>query len=187
MPVKHETVSSQRVFSATTLEKSEMAWAVLNEIPDPEIPVISIVDLGIVRDVSAKNSAVSVTITPTYSGCPAMAAIREDIESRLKDAGFTEVLVVTVLAPAWSTDFISPAGREKMRAFGIVPPGANPQKGTSIHAGHSRAVRFMQNVIPCPRCGSSDTEKLAEFASTACKALHRCRACGEPFDYFKPL
>ena len=164
----------------TIANETEIAWSVLNKIPDPEIPVISIVDLGIVRDVSVKNSAVIVTITSTYSGCPAMAAIREDIESGLKDSGFTEVHVVTVLAPAWSTDFISPAGREQMRAYGIVPPGA------SIHAGHSR-VRFMQKPILCPRCASSDTEKLAEFASTACKALYRCRACGEPFDYFKPL
>ena len=156
------------------------AWEVLRGIPDPEIPVISIVELGIVRAVTVSGSRVEVAITPTYSGCPALHAIEEDIGARLRESGYSEVLVTQQLSPAWTTDWMAAGAREKLREYGIVPPHA--VQGTDAHRIHihSRAVA-------CPRCGSPNSEKLSEFGSTACKALYRCIDCREPFDYFKPL
>lgn len=167
----------QAAAAALTLEAAQAALAT---IPDPEIPVISITDLGIVRGVVVDGDSVVVTITPTYSGCPAMGVIEEDVGHRMRALGFSRVEVRTVFAPPWSTDWIAPEARERLRAYGIVPP--NPVRGTDTHRIH-----LFSRSIPCPRCGSENTERLSEFGSTACKALYRCVECREPFDYFKPL
>ena len=149
-------------------------------VPDPEIPVVTIEDLGILRDVrSAADGAIEVDITPTYSGCPAMDAIRADIERRLDAAGHGRVRVHLVLAPAWTTDWISAAGRRKLADYGIAPP-------TPRHT-HTGTHALLQLSIRCPLCGSPNTEELSRFGSTACKALWRCDSCREPFDHFKQL
>jgi ring-1,2-phenylacetyl-CoA epoxidase subunit PaaD len=154
----------------------ERALAAVAAVVDPEIPVLTIVDLGVLRGVDiAPDGVAVVTITPTYSGCPAMAMIALEIELALAKAGFPAARVVTTLAPAWTTDWMSAEGREKLRAYGIAPPEARG----------SRRALFGETAAACPRCGSGDTERLAEFGSTACKALYRCRACREPFDCFK--
>jgi len=158
------------------------AWEVLAGVADPEIPVLSVVDLGIVRDVRAGDGTLEVTVTPTYSGCPATEAIEASIRRALADAGLAAT-VRTALAPAWTTDWLTPAGRAKLARFGIAPPGARAE-GASAPL---RFVRAARERIACPHCGATDTERLAEFGSTACKALYRCRACREPFDYFKPI
>jgi ring-1,2-phenylacetyl-CoA epoxidase subunit PaaD len=146
---------------------------VVSAVLDPELRVVSIAELGILRDVSVDEGRVVVTITPTYSGCPAMDAIRADIETALHRAGHGEVEVRTVLSPAWSTDWITESGRDKLAEAGIAPPG------------HT-ATRLVLTVR-CPRCGSPDTEQLSRFGSTACKALWRCRACQEPFEAVKAI
>ena len=147
----------------------------LRRVCDPEIPVLTIADLGVLRDVRLSGEGVEVDITPTYSGCPAMSTITLDIELALARAGFDAVKVRTVLSPAWTTDWMSEAGRAKLLAYGIAPP-----------AGRSgRRALFGQDEVACPRCASLETERLSEFGSTSCKALWRCRACREPFDYFK--
>jgi ring-1,2-phenylacetyl-CoA epoxidase subunit PaaD len=156
------------------------AWDVLRGIPDPEIPVISIVELGIVREVIINGSSVTVAITPTYSGCPALHAIEEDISSRLRESGYNEVIVTQQLSPAWTTDWIAAPARERLREYGIVPP--DPVRSTDAHR-----INLFSRAIACPRCGSENSERLSEFGSTACKALYRCVECREPFDYFKPL
>ncbi len=158
----------------------EAAWAVLRGIPDPEIPVISIVDLGIVRGVTVTGSAVEVAITPTYSGCPALHAIEEDIGARLRESGFSKVIVTQQLSPAWTTDWIAADARERLRGYGIVPPIRT--QGTDSHRIH-----IFSRGVNCPRCDSENTEQLSAFGSTACKAMYRCIDCREPFDYFKPL
>jgi ring-1,2-phenylacetyl-CoA epoxidase subunit PaaD len=160
----------------------EAAWAVLEELTDPEIPVISLRDLGILRDVRAAADGLEVVITPTYSGCPAMSQIEDDVRSTLEKAGIP-ARVVTRLAPAWTTDWMTEAGKEKLRAYGIAPPHATPA-GSSV-------VRFIARpaqaeTVPCPHCGSANTRESAHFGSTACKALYKCQDCQEPFDYFKP-
>ena len=137
-------------------------WAILAEVPDPEIPAVSVVDLGIVRDVSAER----VTITPTYSGCPATAYIEQNIRAALDAAGYRSVGIETVLAPPWTTDWISDAGKAKLAAYGIAPPD-------------------LAKTATCPQCGSIDTEEVSRFGSTPCKAQWRCRDCLEPFDRFK--
>lgn len=154
---------------------------VLAEVTDPEIPVITIEDLGILRDVAVDDGHVTVTITPTYSGCPAMDEIRADIRTALAEHGWTDVEVRMVLAPAWTTDWMSEAGREKLRAFGIAPPAARAAGPVPVTLG---TVQLRPRVT-CPQCGSGDTEELTRFASTSCKALWRCRSCREPFDHFK--
>ncbi len=162
---------------------AERVWAAVGRVADPEIPVLSVLDLGIVREVNVTGEAVEVVITPTYSGCPAMHAIEEAIRRALAEAGFRGARVRTSLSPAWTTDWISAAGREKLRRFGIAPPGARAP-------GAPAPLRFLRSAaapVACPNCGSAETERLAEFGSTACKALYRCRDCLEPFDYFKPL
>ncbi len=158
---------------------SAQAWDILTRVPDPEIPVISVTDLGIVRDVQTAADGVDVVVTPTYSGCPATEAIERSIREALTAAGAVQVRVKTQLAPAWTTDWIAAAAREKLRAYGIAPPGA-------CAAAEAQPLSFMPRV-ECPRCASSDTERLSQFGATACKALYRCRACREPFEYFKPL
>ena len=154
---------------------------VLAEVTDPEIPVITIEDLGILREVAVDGGHVTVTITPTYSGCPAMDEIRADIRTALAEHGWTDVEVRMVLAPAWTTDWMSEAGREKLRAFGIAPPAARAAGPVPVTLG---TVQLRPRVT-CPQCGSGDTEELTRFASTSCKALWRCRSCREPFDHFK--
>jgi ring-1,2-phenylacetyl-CoA epoxidase subunit PaaD len=163
------------------------AWAVLESVPDPEIPVVSIRELGILRGVEqAEDGALEVVITPTYSGCPAMSQIAEDIGQALDRAGLTPHRIKTVLAPAWTTDWITDEARAKLRAYGIAPPGGQCAAGGAVG---EQAIRFMPRRVAapaCPRCGSAHTERLAQFGSTACKALYRCLDCREPFDYFKP-
>ena len=156
-------------------------WEVLRGIADPEIPVISIVELGIVRDVKVTGSTVQVAITPTYSGCPAIEAIEEDIGTRLRESGYSDVTITRQLSPAWTTDWMEGAARERLRAYGIVPPHP-AASGLDAHRLH-----LFSRSVACPRCGSEHSERLSEFGSTACKALYRCLDCREPFDYFKPL
>ncbi len=153
------------------------ARAAVASVVDPELRVVTIEELGILRDVAHDQTTgkVTVTITPTYSGCPAMDVIRSDIRHALRTAGHPDSEVVTKLAPAWSTDMISESGRTKLAAAGIAPPGP------------SRGVVPLRLSVRCPRCGSPDTEELSRFGSTACKALWRCRSCAEPFDHVKPL
>jgi len=159
----------------------ETAFAALQGVPDPEVPAISVVELGIVRDVQVtEGDAVTVTITPTYSGCPAMFEIEKDIRRALTAAGASRVEVRTVLSPAWTTDWIEPAAREKLRAYGIAPPGRAEQGGLITLTRRRLAV-------PCPFCGSHSTTLQSEFGSTACKAIHMCNACHQPFDEFKAI
>ena len=160
----------------------EEVWAALEDLADPEIPVISLRELGILREVRAADDGLEVVITPTYSGCPAMGQIEDDVRSTLLAKGIV-ARVVTQLAPAWTTDWMSAAGKEKLRAYGIAPPHQTP-------AG-SNVVRFISKpakaeTVPCPHCGSGHTVESSHFGSTACKALYKCLDCQEPFDYFKP-
>jgi ring-1,2-phenylacetyl-CoA epoxidase subunit PaaD len=152
------------------------ARAVAADVLDPEIPVLTIGDLGILRDVRCQGETIVVSLSPTYLGCPAVLAIELATEAALRDAGFANVRIARVLSPAWSTDDITPDGREKLRAYGIAPPGKRRGKG---------ALMFETDTVACPRCKSLATERLSEFGSTACKAQWRCTACREPFDYFK--
>lgn len=164
--------------NASTSTIEEELTNLLATIPDPEIPVISIVDLGILRKVEVINSeTVEVTITPTYSGCPAMRVIEEDIKSKLKEKGYTKVQLVTSLSPAWTTDWMSDDAKERLRIYGISPPEKTTVDKNSL-TGKSK-------LISCPQCGSSETEMISQFGSTACKALYRCISCREPFDHFK--
>ena len=158
---------------------SAQAWDILNRVPDPEIPVISVTELGIVRDVQAAADGIDVVVTPTYSGCPATEVIERSIREALTAAGAVQVRVTTQLAPAWTTDWIGPAAQEKLRTYGIAPPGMQ-------RVGEAQPLNFMPR-IDCPLCGSADTERLSQFGATACKALYRCRGCREPFEYFKPI
>lgn len=154
----------------------EAAREVAARVPDPEVPVLTIDDLGVLRDVTIDEGRVTVTITPTYSGCPAMDTIRDDVVLALNEAGFDDVDVRLTLSPAWTTDWMSERGKQKLRAYGIAPPS-----GRAAAAGPVR----VQLAVRCPRCGSLDTREIARFGSTSCKALHECRACLEPFDRFK--
>ena len=152
--------------------------AVVAAVPDPEIPVIGIADLGILRAVTVDaDGHVDVTITPTYSGCPAMEAIQADVRTALRDAGCTDVGVRLVLSPAWTTDWITAEGRRRLEEYGVAPP--------TMRSGDGRVPLTLS--VRCPHCGSPDTRELSRFGSTACKALWACNACREPFDHFKPL
>jgi ring-1,2-phenylacetyl-CoA epoxidase subunit PaaD len=154
-------------------------WAVLESVADPEIPVLSIVDLGIVRRVLARaGAAVRVTLTPTYSGCPATEVIRAQVRAALAAHGFADAVLEEELNPPWTSEWLSARGRAKLAAFGIAPPQGSV---SSLRAGQA------QRPVACPRCGSLATECLSEFGSTPCKAHHRCTSCAEPFDYFKCL
>ena len=155
----------------------QAVWRALEDVKDPEIPVLSVVDLGIARDVRVQDEHVEVVITPTYSGCPAMDVITRDIRRMLIAHGWEDSTVTTQLAPAWTTDWLSDDGRRKLAEFGIAPPAQA--------SGDKRALMGELPAIACPRCGSQHTERISEFGSTACKALHRCLDCLEPFDYFK--
>lgn len=149
---------------------------VLSHVHDPEIPVITIEDLGILRDVAVEGTHVVVTVTPTYSGCPAMDEIRADIVSALAAQGIGDVEVRTVLAPAWTTDWMSEDGKRKLQEYGIAPPGVRVDGPLLLQ---------IRPRVSCPQCGSGDTEEMTRFASTACKSMWRCLACREPFDHFK--
>lgn len=162
--------------AATAVER---AWAALAEVPDPEIPTVSVCDLGIVREVVGRDGGgIEVVLTPTYSGCPATEVIEASVRAALEAAGCGPVTLTQRRAPAWSTDWISAEGQRRLRDAGIAPPGA---------AAATATVRLRPRGIACPRCGSADTERLSAFGATACKALHRCLACREPFEHFKPI
>lgn len=160
---------------------TEQAWDALRRVADPEIPVVSVTDLGIVRHVVADEDGVEVIVTPTYAGCPATEVIRASIEQALRDAGAVAVHVSTRLDPPWTTDWIAPDARKRLRQYGIAPPHAVPADEQPIFFTARRQP------VECPRCRSDDTERLSQFGATACKALYRCRTCREPFEYFKPL
>jgi ring-1,2-phenylacetyl-CoA epoxidase subunit PaaD len=167
---------------ATTGPRAAQAWRVLDGVPDPEVPAISLVELGIVREIVDAGDELQVVLTPTYSGCPATEVIEQSVRDALRGAGFDRVAVRQRRAPAWTTDWISAEGRRKLREYGIAPPGPVP-------AGQGVPIRLVRREVPppCPRCESADTERLSAFGSTACKALYRCRACREPFEHFKPI
>lgn len=150
------------------------ARAAAGSVPDPEVPCVTVEDLGILRDVRLEDGVAVARVTPTYSGCPAVLAIELAIEAALRDAGF-EARIERVMSPPWTTDWITAEGREKLRDYGIAPPGKAAGK----------MALFGETVVACPRCGSEETERLSEFGSTACKAQYRCLNCAEPFDYFK--
>lgn len=153
----------------------QAAWDAAAQVVDPEIPVLTIADLGVLREVTVTDDGVEVAITPTYSGCPAMNMIALEIELALTRQGILNSKVKTVLSPAWTTDWMTDDGRRKLKDYGIAPP----------IAGSGRRALFGEQEVACPQCGSTETEVLSEFGSTSCKALWRCRACREPFDYFK--
>jgi ring-1,2-phenylacetyl-CoA epoxidase subunit PaaD len=164
------------VSDAVVVARTEAAWRALADVLDPEVPVLSVLDLGIVRDViEAGDGALEVTLTPTYSGCPATEAIEAAVLAALQPLG--PVRIKTRWAPAWTTDWISDEGKRKLREYGIAPPG---------HLVGESTVHIVRRV-PCPRCHSARTERLSAFGATACKALYRCLDCREPFEHFKPL
>jgi ring-1,2-phenylacetyl-CoA epoxidase subunit PaaD len=172
------------VIMVTTQPTIRQVWAWLAEVADPEIPVISVTELGIVRDVRYASDTLVVTVTPTYSGCPATALINQLISEKLKHHGVESLRIEKRLAPPWTTDWLTDAARRKLKAFGIAPPMA----GTAATGQPAaRASRLAGGGLPvaCPRCGSTHTDKVSEFGSTPCKASYRCRDCLEPFDYFK--
>ncbi len=158
-----------------TKPKTDDVWSWLKDVPDPEIPVVSVVDLGIVRDVQWLGDTLVVTVTPTYSGCPATAVIALEVEEAIRRKGVEAVRIETQISPAWTTDWITDAAKEKLKAYGIAPPVEG-----------ARCIGDLKNpIIECPHCGSMATEQVSRFGSTPCKASWRCRDCLEPFDYFK--
>lgn len=161
---------------------TEQVWTWLGEVADPEIPVISVVDLGIVRDVALQDGACTVTITPTYSGCPAMQVIADSVRETLEAHGLEQVRIVSRLSPAWTTDWMSEAGKAALKGYGIAPPVQQAIDISGLHAGIKRRAAPAVN---CPHCGSPHTQQTSEFGSTPCKALYKCLDCREPFDYFK--
>ena len=180
------------VACSLTSVRVQQAWAVLAQIPDPEVPAVTLCDLGMVRSVQESGDVLEVALTPTYSGCPATEMIEQSVVDGLQSAGLGPVQVKLQRAPAWTTDWITPEGRDKLRAYGIAPPGA-------VQAHEPITLRFMPREqyqqqrtaasaeIACPRCGSVQTERLSAYGSTACKSLYRCISCHEPFEYFKPI
>ncbi|MFJ8198997.1 1,2-phenylacetyl-CoA epoxidase subunit PaaD [Streptomyces sp. NPDC096152] len=179
--------------TATPLETELLRLA--GSVPDPELPVLTLQELGVVRAVHLRGAdSVEVELTPTYTGCPAIEAMSQDIERVLREHGLREVTVRTVLAPAWSTDDISDEGRRKLREFGIAPPRVRDGSGTvALELGPTRTLSPAPDPVaatapvPCPHCGAAETELLSRFSSTACKALRRCLSCREPFDHFKEV
>jgi ring-1,2-phenylacetyl-CoA epoxidase subunit PaaD len=162
----------------TTDIATEPIWAILENVMDPEVPVLSVLDLGIVREVAVNGDEVQVTITPTYTGCPAIDAIRTSIQIELLAAGYRQVSVKQVLSPAWTTDWMSEEGKRKLREYGIAPP--NPQQQVC-----RQDLFAADEAVECPHCHSWHTRRISEFGSTACKSLYQCSDCKEPFDYFK--
>ena len=159
-----------------TTRKADI-WNILQEVKDPEVPVLSILDLGIVRDIHLDGETIVITITPTYSGCPAMDMISMDIRLKLLEKGYRHIRIEQQLSPAWTTDWMSEAGKEKLKVYGIAPPNPKQQ--------FCSTEMFQEEAVQCPRCQSYHTERISQFGSTACKALYRCLDCQEPFDYFK--
>jgi ring-1,2-phenylacetyl-CoA epoxidase subunit PaaD len=160
------------------LKTAEDIFTLLSEIPDPEIPVISIIELGVIRNIEIINdTTISLKITPTYSGCPAMKQIEDDVRKKLSENGFTTIDIKTIFSPPWTTDWITPEAKEKLRKYGIAPP-ENSTEDKSWLTGKDKN-------IACPRCKSLNTKLISQFGSTACKALYQCQDCLEPFDYFK--
>jgi ring-1,2-phenylacetyl-CoA epoxidase subunit PaaD len=159
-------------------EATAAIWSLLEEVNDPEVPVLSVIDLGIIRDVKMGEEGPEIVITPTYSGCPAMDMIRMNIRMTLLQRGYTSARITTTLSPAWTTDWMSEKGKEKLKAFGIAPP-------TPLQQVCHTKLFHREEAIPCPRCNSFHTVLISEFGSTACKALYKCEDCREPFDYFK--
>ncbi|MDH4474756.1 MAG: phenylacetate-CoA oxygenase subunit PaaJ [Fluviicola sp.] len=153
-------------------------WHWLEDVSDPEVPVLSVVDLGVVRSVKLNGNAAEIVITPTYSGCPAMRVIEEDIRAKLAENGISDLTVTTVLSPAWTTDWLSENGRKKLKEYGIAPPE---------HEVDKSVLFATPTVVPCPLCNSRNTKMVSQFGSTACKAHYQCNDCLEPFDYFKCL
>lgn len=166
-------------------DRRQEAWRVVGEVMDPEVPVLSVVELGIIRDVAVDDGGhVTVTVTPTYSGCPAMKVIEDEILGALTAGGFADAEVRTVFQPAWTTDWIGAEAREKLRAYGIAPPGPRDADGD---AGALVPLLRRRETVACPYCGSRDTELRSEFGSTACKSTLVCNACRQPFEQFKAI
>jgi ring-1,2-phenylacetyl-CoA epoxidase subunit PaaD len=185
-PFRHKKNVPERAASPVFgTDRAAMARQVAAGVPDPELPMLTLADLGILRDVSAEGDRVVVSITPTYSGCPAVAEIRADLSRRLEAAGLGPVEVQTVLAPAWSTDWITAEGRRKLAEAGIAPPSPAPRRDRSGPVPLTLTVPVPG--VRCPACGSPDTERTAAFSATACKDLFRCRACAEPFEHVKEI
>ncbi len=170
--------------AVTELPPVAQVWDWLAEVPDPEIPVISVVDLGIIRDVAHEGDTLVVRVTPTYSGCPATAVITFEIEAKLREKGVAALRIDRQLSPPWTTDWLSAEGREKLRAYGIAPPVDGTATGAPV-AGRIARLGGQPQAIACPHCGASDTRRVSQFGSTPCKAAYQCNACLEPFDYFK--
>ncbi|MFK0126119.1 1,2-phenylacetyl-CoA epoxidase subunit PaaD [Streptomyces nigra] len=167
----------------TTLLDARRARHIAAQVPDPELPMLTLADLGVLRDVELTgDGTVVASLTPTYSGCPAMAEMRADVAARLRAAGYPRVEIRTVLDPPWTSDWITPAGRAKLAEHGIAPPGPAPRGGPV-----ALVLSPTRHAVACPRCGSADTEETSRFAATSCKALWRCRACKEPFEYVKEI
>ncbi|GGE99239.1 1,2-phenylacetyl-CoA epoxidase subunit PaaD [Hymenobacter cavernae] len=164
---------------ANSQQLTAKIWQLLEEVSDPEVPVLSILDLGIVRGVRIADNEVHITITPTYSGCPAMNTIATEIRLRLLAEGISKLTIHNQLSPAWTTQWLSQAGREKLAAYGIAPP----QNDTAM--GHVLKLFGQDTAVPCPLCNSTNTHLVSQFGSTSCKALYQCNDCREPFDYFK--
>ncbi len=162
----------------------EQVWSWLGEVPDPEIPVISVVDLGIVREVAYEGDECVVTITPTYSGCPAMQVISEAVTDALHAHGLDKVRLVSRLSPAWTTDWMSETGKAALKGYGIAPPVQQAIDISGLRSGVKRGS-FVEPEIVCPNCGSAHTQRVSQFGSTPCKAHYKCLDCREPFDYFK--
>ncbi|MFF7798858.1 1,2-phenylacetyl-CoA epoxidase subunit PaaD [Streptomyces olivaceus] len=170
------------VTAGPALPDAHRARRVAERVPDPELPMLTLADLGVLRDVETRaDGTVVASLTPTYSGCPAMAEMRVDVAARLRAAGYARVEIRTVLDPPWTSDWITESGRRKLAEHGIAPPGRAPRGPVPLLLSPTRPA------VPCPRCGSRETEETSRFAATSCKALWRCRACREPFEYVKEI
>lgn len=173
-PILNELLYMDQLNNYITRSAEEKkVWAILEAVPDPEIPVLSILDLGIVREIKCNEEQTEIIITPTYSGCPAMDAISIDIKLKLLEHGYKNIKITSVLSPAWTTDWMTEEGKKKLKEYGIAPPQ------------HRSDRPGLNDQPPCPQCHSENTKLLSQFGSTACKALYQCNDCKEPFDYFK--
>jgi len=177
---------------STAARRLDAAWRIAASVPDPELPMVTVADLGILRSITMEYGSLAVIITPTYSGCPALTEIARDLHGRLTEAGLGPVTVRTALAPAWTTDWITAEGRRKLADAGIAPPGPAPHGPVPLTlsrgpGGRPGGAGPAPAASQCPLCGSADTELTAAFSGTACKALRRCRSCGEPFEQVKEL